>query len=71
MAIMFPSVLPDYIRRDPFREAEVYVYDHLKAQLPGTYRCYYSRPWLGITPRARRRRARRISWSPTRRGAFW
>ena len=23
MAIMFPSFLPDYVRRDPFREAEV------------------------------------------------
>lgn len=49
MAIMFPLVLPDYIRRDPFREAEVYVYNQLKAQLPGSYRCYYSRPWLGVT----------------------
>lgn len=51
MAIMFPSVLPDYIRRDPFREAEVYVYDELKTQLPDSYRCYYSRPWLGVTSR--------------------
>jgi hypothetical protein len=49
MAIMFPSALPDYIRRDPFREAEVYVYDQLRAQLPDSYRCYYSRPWLGVT----------------------
>lgn len=49
MATMFPSILPDYIRRDPFREAEVYVYDQLKAQLPDSYRCYYSRPWLGVT----------------------
>lgn len=49
MAIMFPSVLPDYIRRDPFREAEVYVYDQLKARLSDSYRCYYSRPWLGVT----------------------
>lgn len=51
MAIMLPSALPEYIRRDPFREAEVYVYDQLKAQLPDSYRCYYSRPWLGITSR--------------------
>ena len=51
MAIMFPSVLPDYIRRDPFREAEVWVYDELKTQLPDSYRCYYSRPWLGLTSR--------------------
>jgi hypothetical protein len=49
MAIMFPSALPDYIRRDPFREAEVYVYDQLKARLSDSYRCYYSRPWLGVT----------------------
>lgn len=49
MAMMFPSVLPDYIRRDPFREAEVEVYDQLKVQLPDSYRCYYSRPWLGLT----------------------
>jgi len=51
MAVMFPSVLPDYIRRDPFREAEVFVYDQLQTQLPNTYRCYYSRPWLGVTSR--------------------
>lgn len=49
MAIMFPSVLPDYVRRDPFREAEVFVYEELRKQLPDSYRCYYSRPWLGLT----------------------
>lgn len=49
MAIMFPSVMPGYIRRDPFREAEVSVYDELQTQLSDDYRCYYSRPWLGLT----------------------
>lgn len=55
MAIMYPSTLPDYIRRDPYREAEVHVYERLQAQLPNTYHCYYSRPWLGLTPEGEER----------------
>jgi hypothetical protein len=47
---MFPSVVPDYIRRDPYREAEVWVYDRLREDLDDTWHCYYSRPWIGLTP---------------------
>jgi hypothetical protein len=47
---MFPSVVPDYIRQDPYREAEVWVYDRLREDLDDDWRCYYSRPWLGLTP---------------------
>ena len=50
MALMFPSVVPDYIRQDPYREAEVWVYDRLREDLGDDWRCYYSRPWLGLTP---------------------
>jgi len=50
MALMFPTVVPEYVRRDPYREAEVQVYEQLRDQLPDSYRCYYSRPWLGLTP---------------------
>ena len=49
MAQMFPSVIPDYVRSNPYREAEIDVYEQLQSQLPGSFRCYYSRPWLGLT----------------------
>lgn len=50
MAIMHPFRVPDEVRRDPYREAEVAVFERLRDQLPGDYHCYYSRPWLGLTP---------------------
>ena len=50
MAVMHPSRIPDYVLRDPYREAEVAVYERLRDQLPDAYHCYYSRPWLGLTP---------------------
>mgnify|MGYP003113650198 CR=1 FL=1 len=49
MALMFPTVVPDYIRQDPYREAELWVYDRLREDLGDDWRCYYSRPWLGLT----------------------
>lgn len=49
MALMFPSVVPDYIRQDPYREAEVWVYDSLRQDLSDDWHCYYSRPWIGLT----------------------
>lgn len=48
MAIMYPRVVPEYIRKDHHRRAEMVVYDSLEAQLPNDYICYYSRPWLGL-----------------------
>lgn len=50
MAVMFPSVVPDYIRQDPYREAEIWVYDRLREDLGDDWRCYYSRPWIGLSP---------------------
>lgn len=46
---MFPSVVPDYIRRDVYRESECWVYDQLKEELDDDWRVYYSRPWIGLT----------------------
>lgn len=48
MALMYPSTVPDYIRNDPYREAEVWVYERLRTDLDDSWRCYYSRPWLGL-----------------------
>lgn len=50
MATMHPSKVPDYVLRDPYREAEVSVYENLCASLPDGWHVYYSRPWLGLTP---------------------
>jgi hypothetical protein len=46
---MFPSVIPEYIRQDPYREAEVWIYERLQEDLGADWRCYYSRPWIGLT----------------------
>lgn len=50
MAKMYPQPLPSDILDNPYREAEVEVYDRLLRQLPDEYVCYYSRPWLGLHP---------------------
>lgn len=50
MAVMYPTELPEYVLNDPYRAAEIDVYGRLKADLPDEYVCYYSRPWLGLTP---------------------
>lgn len=47
---MWPAVLPDRIRSDRYRRAEVKVYDQLTATLGPRWTVFYSRPWLGITP---------------------
>lgn len=49
MAKMWPSVLPDEIRYDRFRQAECKVYDKLEEALDDTFTVFYSRPWLGTT----------------------
>jgi RecA/RadA recombinase len=48
MAIMFPTTLPDYVLSDPYREAEIEVYDALRDDVSDEFVCYYSRPWLGL-----------------------
>lgn len=45
----WPAVLPDRIRMDRYRRAEVRVYDQLKSTLSARWTVFYSRPWLGIT----------------------
>lgn len=55
MATMYPAVVPDYVRADPYRGAEISVYEHLRDQLPAPYVCYYSRPWLGLTAQGEER----------------
>lgn len=53
MAEMFPSPLPEWVRQDPKRKAEVRVYEALREQLPNSYKVFYSFSWV-----ARRRDGR-------------
>lgn len=46
---MWPAELPQQIRRDRYRRAEVKVYDQFAAGLTSDWTVFYSRPWLGIT----------------------
>jgi ATP:corrinoid adenosyltransferase len=48
MATMYPDVLPDQIRSDPLRRAEVDVYRALERSLPSEYAVLYSVAWLSI-----------------------
>lgn len=50
MATMHPSRIPDYVLREPYREAEISVYEALRGSLLDGWHIYYSRPWLGLTP---------------------
>lgn len=50
MAQMYPDPLPDDVLTNPYREAEVDVYNRLRDQLPDDWVCWYSRPWLGLLP---------------------
>lgn len=43
----FPDPLPDWVRSNPLRNAEVKVYDALRSQLSSRYVLFYSRPWIG------------------------
>src|SRR5690606_11375720 len=47
---MWPAELPPAIRSHPLRQAEVKVFDRLRAQLDASWTVFYSRPWLGLTP---------------------
>lgn len=53
MARMFPEPLPEYIRENPLRGAEIRVYDALAKQLPAEFTVFYSSPWLGTAPDGR------------------
>jgi hypothetical protein len=46
---MWPAILPSHVRKDPYRNAEVKVYDQLEKQLDSGWTVFYSRPWLGLT----------------------
>ena len=45
-----PDPLPDYVRTNLLRSAEVRVYDALCSQLSSRYILFYSRPWTGTRP---------------------
>ena len=50
MAKMFPAVIPEHLRNDRGRRAEIKVYDLLKQQLSDRFSCYWSRPWHRFRP---------------------
>lgn len=49
MAHMYPDELPNFIRRDLKRSAEVAFYDALRLQLGAGWVVFYSVAWLGLT----------------------
>lgn len=49
MAHLFPDELPNTVRRDPKRSAEVEFYDALRLQLGAGWVVFYSVAWLGLT----------------------
>jgi len=51
MAVMWPRMLPPWVRQDPRRKAECEVYDKLELVLGDGWSVYYSRPWWGINAR--------------------
>lgn len=51
MAVMWPRILPSWVRQDPRRRAECEVYDKLELVLGDGWSVYYSRPWWGISDR--------------------
>jgi len=52
MSTFFPDPLPTWVRDNPFRAAEVHVYDALHRDLASRndFDVYYSRPWHGTAP---------------------
>ena len=44
---VWPRQLPDTVRNDRRRRAEVKVYDRLVSELPDEFHVFYSSPWLG------------------------
>ena len=45
---IWPNQLPDSVRDDPRRRAEVKVYDRLVSELRDEFHVFYSSPWLSI-----------------------
>ena len=45
---VWPRQLPDSVRNDRRRRAEVKVYDRLASELPDEFHVFYSSPWLAI-----------------------
>ena len=45
---IWPRQLPDQVRKDRRRRAEVKVYDHIASELPDEFHVFYSSPWLAI-----------------------
>ena len=49
MVKVYPEALPNRVRSDPKRSAEVRLYDELRRQLPDGWIVFYSVAWLGRT----------------------
>ncbi len=49
MAKMWPTQVPDWVRNDKRRSAEIRVFESLERELDATWTVYYSRPWYGIS----------------------
>lgn len=49
MAKMWPTQIPDWVRSDKRRSAEIRVFESLESELDATWTVYYSRPWYGIS----------------------
>ena len=45
---IWPRQLPDHVRKDRRRRAEVKVYDRISEELPDKFHVFYSSPWLAI-----------------------
>ena len=49
MVKVYPEALPNRVRSEPKRSAEVRLYDELRQQLPAGWVVFYSVAWLGRT----------------------
>ncbi len=55
MARLVPNPIPSTVLENPFRSAEIEVYEGLGRQLEDGFVVYYSRPWLGLNPQGAER----------------
>lgn len=51
MAVMWPREVPNWVRMDSRRSAEVRVHTRIAEVLDADWEVYYSRPWHGVSPR--------------------
>ena len=48
MAVMWPRKIPDWVKRDSRRSAEMDVFNAIKLGLSDEWHAFYSRPWFGL-----------------------